>query len=369
MEFSVEYLSFFVVQADTAQGYKHYSTLDGEAYLGSELKQFLDGEFTRICKRKVEKNPDTENAPTKIGRFVVEPGHELSSNPNYNLFQRLRFAENQQDFQNHGDEMARMYMDTSAVRGGALIVARAKLNKYFDEPFLFVLKCDFEPKIVRIADEKSLIAQVDMAITARNMKSIQYPHMPEEGILEEYELKIHQASHARYFEDFLKYISYEKSMPEIVNEQVVTMVQQYIEDKWQDQAGEEREQEEQSFEAWAYSEKREMLQEKWEHEQVVEAAAMLTEHKQDLEMKFKLDGVSVKGFLADYGSRIHIANENGRYVVLIEGDLFQFDKGVSPVELLKPESLDDVVRRIRAKPASDQGFEEVAAADEDTPPW
>jgi hypothetical protein len=349
MNFTVQYLSFFVIQAEgDSRGYKHYRTLDAESYLTSEIRQFLDGEFARIVKRKVEKNPDSEHAPTKIGRFHVEPGHELSSNPNYNLFQRLRTAGNKDEFLNYCDDLIRTYMDTSAVRGGALIVASAKLTQFFDEPFIFVLKCDFEQKVVRIADERTLIAQVDMAISARNMKSIQYPFMPEEGMLEEYELKIHQASHARYFEDFLKFVTYEKSMPEIVGEQVYSMVKQYIEEKWQDQAAEERQEEEERLQVWAASEKRD-LQERWEHEQVVEAAVQLTVHKQDLELKFKLDHISVKGFLADYGGQIHIAQENGRYVVLIEGDLFQFDKGVSPIELLKPEKLDDVIRRIREK--------------------
>nr|WP_281172512.1 DUF3900 domain-containing protein [Ectobacillus panaciterrae] len=32
---------------------------------------------------------------------------------------------------------------------------------------------------------------VEMAITTKNMKSIQYPYMPEEGMIEERELKIH----------------------------------------------------------------------------------------------------------------------------------------------------------------------------------
>ncbi len=40
--------------------------------------------------------------------------------------------------------------------------------------------------------------------------------MPEEGMVEVGELKIHQASHARYFEDFLKFVEYERSMPEIM---------------------------------------------------------------------------------------------------------------------------------------------------------
>ncbi|WP_081757101.1 DUF3900 domain-containing protein [Gorillibacterium massiliense] len=353
MDFTVEYLSFYVIQGDGdggagAKGYKHYRTMDRDGYMGSEIREFLDSEFPRIVKRKAERNAGTENAPTKIGRFIVEPGHELSSNPNFNLFQRLRLADSKESFQNGCDDMVRMYMDTSAVRGGAFIAVAAKLTRFFDEPFLFVLKCDFEPKVARISDERSLISQVDMAISARNMKSIQYPHMPEEGMLEEEELKIHQASHARYFEDFLRYVSYEKSMPEMITEQVTSMVQQFIEEKWPDSEHEERKKEEQNVEFWSASEKRE-LQALWEHRQVVDAAVHLTAHKEDLELKFKLDGVAVKGFLADYGDRIHIAEENGRYVVLIEGDLFQFEKGVSPIELLKPPPLAEVVEHIRNK--------------------
>lgn len=349
MEFTVQYLSFFVIHSegsDTAatKAYKHYQTMDGYAYAHSELKHFLDGEFTRICKRKVEKNPNSEHSPTKIGRFIVEPGYELSSNPNYNLFLKLQSATGTAEFHNCCDDMIRMYMDTSAVRGGAMIIASAKLDMYFDEPFIFVLKCDFEPKVARISDETSLIAQVDMAISARGMKSIQYPFMPEEGMLEHFELKIHQASHSRYFEDFLKYVSYEKSMPEIVNEQVTTIVYQYIEQKCQTDE-DEGEQERQTLEIWAASEKRD-LQETWSHEQVMEAAEQLTELKHDLEFKFKLDQVSVKACLSDYGNQIHIARHNGKYVVLIEGDQFQFDRGISPIELLRPDDFNHIIRRI-----------------------
>jgi len=350
---------------------------------------------------------------------------------------------------------------------------------------VFVMKCDFEPKVARIADEKSLIAQVDMAISARNIKSIQYPFMPEEGILEELELKVHQASHARYFEDFLKYVSYEKSMPEIVSEQVLTMVNQFMEHKWQgadegdetlrnvagygaqplqspdggygDQsadagyeaqfrqpegsgydgfaAGEQGaalhadpspmaggamhavdeepgggaqdrlrmqqspwdehavasggyaasgsapapnsrlQQEKQSFEVWAARDKRD-LQETWGHEQVLEAAALLTGQKDDLELKFKLGGISVKALLADYGCRLHIARHNGKYVVLIEGDQFEFDKGMSPIELLSPEPIEQVINRIGesdgdagADTAASQYTQSQSAYEGDKPPW
>ncbi|WP_199620033.1 DUF3900 domain-containing protein [Paenibacillus alkalitolerans] len=353
MEFTVQYLSFFVIQtaaqgADTDKTFRHYQTLDAFDYADSELKSFLDGEFARICKRKVEKHPQSDVVPTKIGSFIVEPGFELASNPNWALFHRLRTADNKEQFHAYSDEMVRMYMDTSAVRGGAFIVARAKLNKWFDDPFLFIMKCDFEPKIARISDEKHLIAAVEMAISARNIKSIQYPHMPEEGMSEEGELKIHQASHARYFEDFLKFVSYEKSMPEIVTQQVTSMVQQYMEQKWQETYNEEREQEEQSFEVWSASEKRE-LQEKWSHDQVAAATMQVVEHKPDIELKLKLDDVTVKGRMAAYGDSIHIARFNGKYVVLIEGDSFLFEKNVSPVELLQPPELEELLRELAGR--------------------
>jgi len=366
MKFAVQYLSFFVIQnegsdPDGPKKYKLYQTLTNEEYQDSELKSFLDGEFKRIAKRKAEINAASEQVPTKIGRFIVEPGHDLTSNPNYNLFQRLRTAADKMEFQNFSDDLLRIYMDTNSVRGGAFVLASAKLNELYDDPFLFLFKCDFESKIARVSDERSLISQVEMAINAKNIKSIQYPHMPEPGILEEWELKIHQASHARYFEDFLKYVSYEKSKPEIVADQVLELVQNYIETKWQgteapdqpEEAGEVEEteetvamrQEKQQFDLWAAGEKRE-LQEKWTHEHVVEATKQIVELQPDLELKFRLDDVLIKGHMDDYGNNIHIARMNGRYVVLIEGDSFQFDKGVSPIELLHPEEMNEVLRRV-----------------------
>lgn len=349
MDFIVHHLSFFVIQADgadnAAKTFKHFQTMDQHDYADSELKAFLDGEFQRICKRKAERHPNTENAPTKIGRFIAEPGYDLDSNPNYNLFQRLREADNNQDYHSYADELVRLYMDAAAVRGGALIVVKATPNRHTDEPLLFILKCDFEPKIARISDEKSLISHVEMAISARNMKSIQYPFMPEEGMLEPWELKIHQASHARYFEDFLRFVSYEKAMPELMSEQMITMVHDYMDEKWQGQDGEEREQEAQRFEAWAASEKRE-LQESWTHQQVAAAAEQLVEQQPNLSVAFKLDGVSVKGPLSEFGRAIHFATYNGRYIALIEGDAFQFDRSVSPVELLQPPDLLEVLELV-----------------------
>jgi hypothetical protein len=376
MDFIVHYLSFFVIQADgpdnTAKTFKHFQTLGQEDYADSELKSFLDGEFQRICKRKAERHPSTENAPTKIGRFIAEPGYELDSNPNYNLFQRLRTADSHEEYHGFADELVRLYMDAAAVRGGALIVVKATPNRHTDEPLLFILKCDFEPKIARIADEKQLISHVEMAISARNMKSIQYPFMPEEGMLEPWELKIHQASHARYFEDFLRFVSYEKAMPELMNEHMITMVHDYMDEKWQGQEGEEREQEAQRFEVWAASEKRE-LQESWSQEQVAAAAERLIEHQPNLSVAFKLDGISVKGPLSEFGQSVHFATYNGRYIALIEGDAFQFDRSVSPVELLQPPDLLEVLELVGRQ--RERGSERQAqpagavAADDDEPPF
>jgi hypothetical protein len=350
MRFTVQHLSFFVIQVEgrdgqTIKSYKHYQTLDSLEYENSEISKFLDGEFSRTAKRKVEKNPSSEQPPTKIGRFIVEPGHELDSNPNFNLFTRLRTTDNKEDYKNACDDLIRSYLDTSSVRGGALIVVQAMLSTHLDDPFVFVLKCDFEQKIAQISNEKNLVSQVEMAINARNIKSIQYPYMPEEGIVEEWELKIHQSSHARYFEDFLKFVTYEQSIPEIINEHVMEFVQTYVETKWPDATHEDRHKEERELEFWAASDKR-ILQEKWEPEQVVEAASRIVEIKPEIEIKFKLGETFIKGFLADYGDKIHLTKLNGGYAVIIEGDAFTFDKGYSPIELLQPESFRTVSERL-----------------------
>jgi hypothetical protein len=357
MKFEVEFISFFVIQTDGEEGQggkrcKHYQTLDGEDYADSELSSFLGGEFKKIAKRAAERNPKAEQVPTKIGRFVVEPGYDLDSNPNYNLFARLRGAESMELYIEHADALVQAYMDTGAIRGGAMFVVRARHSQLFDEPFIFVLKCDFEQKIARITDERSLLNKVEMAINAKNMKSIMYPHMPEEGMLEPWELKIHQSSHARYFEDFLKYIEYEKSIPEIMNEQVLGFVHQYIDEVYEHNV-EAKEKELEEVEMWACSEQRQ-LQEKWSQEQVMEASSIMIEQKPDIEMKLRLDHMYVKAQLADFGDRLHIAKQGDRYVIVIEGGDLLFDKGILPVELLQPEPLERVVQRIREKQEEEQ---------------
>ncbi|WP_417900268.1 DUF3900 domain-containing protein [Bacillus haimaensis] len=352
MDFDIQSLAFYVIEiegtGDNAKKlYKQMATIDEAQYQESPLKSFLDGELMKISKRKVDRHPKSDQVPTKIGRFTVEPGYDLGSNPNYNLFHRIKFAETMEQFSKASEEVAATYTDTTAVRGGVLIIARAKLNKYFDEPFVFVLKCDFEQKVASITDEKTLIHNVQMAITTKNMKSIQYPFMPEEGIVEEGELKIHQSSHSRYFEDFLKYVEYGESMPEIIKTQVMGMVHQELAETYQDES-EEKEKAESAMEAWATSPKRE-LQERWSDEQVIEASSSIIEQTPDIELKFKLDHLSVKGLLVDYGENIHIARINNRVVVLLEGDYLQFEKNVSPVEMLKPSDLKLIVEKLERK--------------------
>ncbi|RDI41383.1 DUF3900 domain-containing protein [Falsibacillus pallidus] len=352
MDFQVNYLSFYVVQVEgkgeqADKRFKLFQTLDEEEYEESPLKDFLDGEFAKISKRKVTRHPKTEDVPTKLGYFIVEDGHEITSNPNYNLFHRTRFSDTKEAFQEESEKFAAAYVDTSAVRGGVFIVASAKLRKYFDDPFVFILKCDFEPKVASISDESTLIRNVEMAITTKNMKSIQYPYMPEEGVVEEQELKIHQSSHARYFEDFLKYVEYGESMPEIVKTQVMEIVKTHMEEAFEPES-EELEELESAMEVWAASEKRD-IQERFTTEQIIEASAQIIEHTPDIELKMKLDSVDVKGLLSDFGENIHLAKVGHKYVLVVEAESVLFEKGFSPVEFLKPDELEQVIERIRNK--------------------
>lgn len=349
MDFTINYLSFYVIHVDgkgddMTKHYKHFQTINREEYQSNALKEFLDGELKKIVKRKAEKHPKAEQVPTKIGHFVVEPGYELDSNPNYNIFHRTRMADSIDVFKENSEQFVRAYVDASAIRGGAFLVISATLPKYFDTPFVFILKCDFEPKVASITDESTLIRSVEMAITTKNMKSIQFPFMPEPGIVEENELKIHQASHARYFEDFLKFVEYGESIPEIMKTQVRTMVQEHVHESFEEES-EERLEFDQAMEVWEVSEKRD-LQERLTTEQVVEATAQIVEQTPDIPLKMKLGDTQVKGLLADYGESIHLAKVNGRYVLLLEAESIQFDKGVSPIEFHKPNELHEVIDKI-----------------------
>lgn len=356
MDFDVKFLSFYVVQVEGSgeqadKKFKHFQTIDEQGYENSPLKEFLDGELMKVAKRKAERHPKAEQVPTKIGFFLVEEGHELNSNPNYNLFNRVRFAETLEAFHEENEQFVRSYLDTSAVRGGVFIVVSAKLSRYFDEPFVFLLKCDFEPKVASISDERSLIRNVEMAITTKNMKSIQYPYMPEEGMVEEAELKIHQASHARYFEDFLKFVDYKESMPEIMKTQVMNMVQEHVYETFEDNS-EELKQFEEDLEIWGASEKRE-IRERLDTHQVIEVVSQIVEHTPEAQLKMKLGETEIKGLLGSFGDTIHLGKINGKYILLVESDSITFEKGVSPIEFHKPDDVQEIIDKISRKSFED----------------
>ncbi|TSB46127.1 DUF3900 domain-containing protein [Alkalicoccobacillus porphyridii] len=352
MDFEIQFLSFFVITVEgrddqSDKRFKHFKTLDKNEFENSEMKDFLDGELKKIVKRKADHHPKSEQVPTKIGHFVTEPGHSLDSNPNYALLHRTRFAETKEDFNKASEQLVRIYLNTSAVRGGVFLVATAVPRKFYDDSLVFIMKCDFEPKVASISDESSLIQKVEHAITTKNMKSIQYPYMPEEGMIEHTEVKIHQASHARYFEDFLSYVEYGEPMPVIMKNQVMSMVQEHVYETY-DENSEERQTFDHELEIWEGSEKRE-IQERLDTHQVMEAAAQIVEHTPEAELKMKVGETSIKGLLADFGETLHLGKINGRYVLLVEADSIQFEKGVSPIEFHKPDDLHQIIERLNGK--------------------
>ncbi|TKI55186.1 DUF3900 domain-containing protein [Brevibacillus antibioticus] len=371
MNFTIDWLSFYLMeQPEEEDGIKQVRMtryLGHDEYQKSELKDFLDGEFARIAKRKVEMNPKTEGTPTKLGQFVLEPGHPLDSNPNYALLNRLLVAETPGESKEPCQELIQSYLRTSQVRGGVMIVVRTRLD-LIDERYLFILKCDFEQKTAVITDEKSLISNVRMAINAKNMKSLMYPYMIESGMNDPYHVKIHQFSHARYFEEFLRFIEYPQTMTQIVSEEVISLARQHIEYTYPE-ASEERMREEEAIELIAASPKRE-LAEKWEHETVMEAMQIITDRQPEVELKFKLDHMQIRTLLADYGTSLHIAKVNGRYLVLLEGEQLQFERGMSPVEFLKPKALTDIVKEIEER-SQNVAYTPMSTPteDNDNPPW
>ncbi|KMZ40582.1 MULTISPECIES: DUF3900 domain-containing protein [Bacillales] len=371
MNFTIDWLSFYLMeQPEEEDGIKQVRMtryLGHDEYQKSELKDFLDGEFARIAKRKVEMNPKTEGTPTKLGQFVLEPGHPLDSNPNYALLNRLLAAETPGESKEPCQELIQSYLRTSQVRGGVMIVVRTRLD-LIDERYVFILKCDFEQKTAVITDEKSLISNVRMAINAKNMKSLMYPYMIESGMNDPYHVKIHQFSHARYFEEFLRFIEYPQTMTQIVSEEVISLARQHIEYTYPEES-EERVREEEAIELIAASPKRE-LAEKWEHETVMEAMQIITDRQPEVELKFKLDHMQIRTLLADYGTNLHIAKVNGRYLVLLEGEQLQFERGMSPVEFLKPKALTDIVKEIEER-SQNVTYTPMSTPteDDDNPPW
>lgn len=372
MNFVIDWLAFYLIeqpeQEDSPKRVRMSWHMGHDEYEKSELRDFLDGEFARIAKRKVEPNPRSEGTPTKLGQFVLEPGHPLESNPNYALLQRLLSAETPQESKEPCQELVQSYLRTPQVRGGVLIVVRTRLE-LLGERYVFVLKCDFEPKTAVITDEKSLISNVQMAINAKNMKSLMYPYMIEPGMNDPYHVKIHQFSHARYFEEFLRFIAYPQTVSQIVSEEVLSLARQQIQYQYPEET-EERRREEEAIELMAASPKRE-LAEKWEHDTVMEAMQIITDRQPEVELKFKLDHMQIRALLADYGTNLHFAKVNGRYLVLLEGEMLQFERGVSPVEFVKPKALAEIVRELEARSTTSISALEAAAAanDGERPPW
>ncbi|WNC12403.1 DUF3900 domain-containing protein [Brevibacillus brevis] len=371
MNFTVDWLAFFLIEQpqdeEAPKTVRMARYLSHDDYQKSELRDFLEGEYARIAKRKVELNPKTEGTPTKLGQFVLEPGHPLESNPNYALLSRLLQADTAGESQAPCQELIQSYLRTSQVRGGVMIVARTRLE-LLDERYVFILKCDFEQKTAVITDEKSLISNVQMAINAKNMKSLMYPHMIESGMNDPYHVKIHQFSHARYFEEFLRFIEYPQTVTQIVSDEVISLARQHIEYTYPEET-EERLREEEAIELIAASPKRE-LAEKWEHETVMEAMQIITDRQPEVELKFKLDHMQIRTLLADYGTNLHIAKVNGRYLVLLEGEQLQFERGVSPVEFVKPKALADLVREIESRSLAErEAAPALAPSEEERPPW
>lgn len=370
MNFVIDWLSFYLIeQPEEESGNKQVRMtrhLSGDEYEKSELREFLDGEFARIAKRKAEMNPKSEASPTKLGRFVIEEGHPLEANPNYALLNRLLQAVTVGESKQPSQELVQSYLRTSQVRGGVLIVVRTRLET-LDEPFVFILKCDFEQKTAVITDEHSLISNVQMAINAKNMKSLMYPNMIETGMNDPYHVKIHQFSHARYFEEFLRFVEYPQTVTQLISEEVLTLARQHIELVYPE-ASEERQRAEEEIELIAASPKRE-LAEKWDHETVMEAAQILTDRQPEIELKCKLDHMQVKALLADYGNNFHIAKVNGRYVILLDGDFLQFERGVSPVEFLKPKDLHEIVRELESRQPGPGYAQSYAPTVSEKPPW
>jgi hypothetical protein len=208
---------------------------------------------------------------------------------------------------------------------------------------------------------------VQKAINAKNMKSIMYPHMVEPGLNDFYHVKIHQFSHARYFEEFLRHIEYPQTAAQVVSQEVLALAKQHLEHVYPE-VTEERLREEEQIELLAASPKRE-LAEKWEHETVMEAMQIITERQPDVELKFKLDHMQIRTLLADYGAQLHIAKVNGRYLVLLEGECLQFEKGVSPVEFVKPKQLHEIVREIEERSTSSVPVTQLPPDSDDAPPW
>ncbi|TVP83839.1 MAG: DUF3900 domain-containing protein [Alkalicoccus sp.] len=349
MHVQINYAAFFHIRDSEGSGKtaEHQSTLTENEYVDSAVETFLHEEFKKMFLRKAERHPSSQKSATKLGRFVVEPGFELASNPNYAMLERVRQTNSPEEFTSEAEKVTDAYVHTSAARGGIVIIVQAHLPDLSSQPFVLLTKCDFEDHIVTLGDEKSLLRQVNRAISTKGMKAVQFPHMPHEGMVEPWEIKIHQASHAHYFEDFLAYVEYPKTKKEAAAQEVVQSAHESVLSSFEEDS-EERIAEEEVLEAWANTEER-TLQERWEEEQVKEVALPILEKNPDVKLRLKLDHLKIDALLEDFGQNLHIARVGERYVVLLEGEYFSFDKEASPVEFLQPDSLDNITARMKAR--------------------
>lgn len=178
------------------------------------------------------------------------------------------------------------------------------------------------------------------------MKSIQYPFMIEEGMVQTAELKIHQSSHARYFQDFLAFVQYGDSVPTLLKSTVKEMMTEHISESF-DEDSEEKEQWER-LDEWQTSDQREITEQLSTH-QVIEASAQIVEQNPDAEIRMKIGETEVKGPLAEFGESIHLAKVNDRYMLVVEADHLSFQKGATPIEFYKPEDLVSLLKRIQER--------------------
>ncbi len=63
----------------------------------------------------------------------------------------------------------------------------------------------------------------------------------------------------------------------------------------------------------------------------------------------------MKALLADFGDQIHIDKVNDKYVPMIEADTLTFEKGGSPIEFLKSDDLEKIVKKILLKQRNQGG--------------
>lgn len=349
MDLHINFAAFFQIKDSEGSGKTavHQSTLSEREYTDSAVETFLHEEFKKMFLRKAERHPSSPKSATKLGRFIVEPGFELASNPNYAMLERVRQTEDADSFTDESAKIIDAYIHTNSARGGVMLIVKASLPELSSQSFILLAKCDFEDHIVTLGDENDLLRQVNKAISTKGMKAVQFPHMPQEGLIEPWEVKIHQASHAHYFEDFLAYVEYPKTKNEMAAQEVVESAQEFVLSSFEEDS-EERIAEEEVLEAWANTEER-TLQERWEEEQVKDVARPILEKNPEVKLRLKLDHLKIDALLEDFGENLHIAKVGERYVVLLEGDYFSFDKEASPVEFLQPDDLDNITARIKAR--------------------